>query len=805
MEFIVVLNTLWAVAYRYRVRALRRLLDYLCVLFMQFVIILLGVFCVKTGRLEPIISADAISITTIEQVFYNVIVPAIKLIAFTLVIATGIGVALASRHKGTATYAKQCFFSCKQNWPWCDPTGLPERSGDLHLYTYKDVSKGQIRLLKVFRPGPEKRFECELVHMSLEDRPFKYLAVSYRWGGPAEPKAFFENNQYLNISTSVEIILDTVLEAGECIHLWIDSICINQSNVAEQSAQVQLMREIYVNAEQVIICLGEATPDTDEAMEFIVTLRDAFEKIPQKRYGSSLASGMGAVDLAMLGIDLSKARWTALSKLLCRPWWNRVWVIQEAAVGSNPIFICGDRAVEWDVMAYVIQETLLHGPLARMLAITVDESESSQSQPVNAAMHLIQMSAARVQAQSKKFSPFQNILMDMVGYEALDPHDRVYGLLGLSSDRGDPELSPNYDLDGGDAKRIPNCNLAPRDGGDAKRIINYKSARKAFIKTARHLLTHKKSILILHRAGIENARYPKDAGLNEGDLPSWVPGWSSRLASEDSLCIGRGWAEYNASGSLSPSVSSSGDDQETLDLRGILVDCIDKVSTLKEEKKQELQESKNLHTAPQPAGKAASSRIFDLEDERKIAIKWVSDHQRLMKESRLSHKAGTALALPNAPSHWKSEYERTITAAALGETFSPAFNAEFEAIWDRALDHASDSKKSRSMRRSYDTTVIEQSTLFHRRFMTATTNRRFFTTREKRIGIGSRMTEAGDIVVIFLGGSTPFVIRETGSGGKEGPKEYRLVGEAYVDGLMAGEGVKGLEQRIGAVVNIRLC
>jgi hypothetical protein len=91
--------------------------------------------------------------------------------------------------------------------------------------------------------------------------------------------------------------------------------------------------------------------------------------------------------------------------------------------------------------------------------------------------------------------------------------------------------------------------------------------------------------------------------------------------------------------------------------------------------------------------------------------------------------------------------------------------------------------------------------------MTATKNRRFFTTRKKRIGVGSRETRSGDIVVIFLGGSTPFVIRKIereGADREEGSKEYILVGETYVDGLMAGEGVEGLEQRQEAVVDIRL-
>jgi hypothetical protein len=51
--------------------------------------------------------------------------------------------------------------------------------------------------------------------------------------------------------------------------------------------------------------------------------------------------------------------------------------------------------------------------------------------------------------------------------------------------------------------------------------------------------------------------------------------------------------------------------------------------------------------------------------------------------------------------------------------------------------------------------------------MTATMNRRFFTTREKSIGIGSRETKSGDIVVVFLGGSTLFVIREIESDGAD--------------------------------------
>lgn len=42
--------------------------------------------------------------------------------------------------------------------------------------------------------------------------------------------------------------------------LWIDAVCINQDDIEERGAQVQLMRRIYKNARSVVVYIGEATP-----------------------------------------------------------------------------------------------------------------------------------------------------------------------------------------------------------------------------------------------------------------------------------------------------------------------------------------------------------------------------------------------------------------------------------------------------------------------------------------------------------------------------------------------------------------
>ncbi|KAE8448051.1 hypothetical protein EG329_009816 [Mollisiaceae sp. DMI_Dod_QoI] len=63
----------------------------------------------------------------------------------------------------------------------------------------------------------------------------------------------------------------------------------------------------------------------------------------------------------------------------------------------------------------------------------------------------------------------------------------------------------------------------------------------------------------------------------------------------------------------------------------------------------------------------------------------------------------------------------------------------------------------------------------------ACSNRAFFTTLDGRIGLGPSNLESGDTVCIFCNTFSPFIIRPADSG------HNKLIGEAYVHGLMYGE------------------
>ena len=61
-------------------------------------------------------------------------------------------------------------------------------------------------------------------------------------------------------------------------------------------------------------------------------------------------------------------------------------------------------------------------------------------------------------------------------------------------------------------------------------------------------------------------------------------------------------------------------------------------------------------------------------------------------------------------------------------------------------------------------------------------HRKFFTTTKDLIGLGPRSMCTGDIICIMSGGRVPYVLREERN-------HHRLIGEAYVHGLMEGQAV----------------
>ncbi|EOA86522.1 hypothetical protein ACJQWK_08803 [Exserohilum turcicum] len=82
----------------------------------------------------------------------------------------------------------------------------------------------------------------------------------------------------------------------------------------------------------------------------------------------------------------------------------------------------------------------------------------------------------------------------------------------------------------------------------------------------------------------------------------------------------------------------------------------------------------------------------------------------------------------------------------------------------------------------------------------ACSNRRFFVTTKGRFGLGPWNMQKGDVVGILLGGKTPFVLRGCGSKSLSRHNSmgyHRLIGEAFVEGLMYRTGSLEADNNMG--------
>lgn len=176
-------------------------------------------------------------------------------------------------------------------------------------YTYSPLPEGSIRLL-ILLPHRDitSPLRCNLIDYPLQDlagsNHHLYDALSYAWGSPERNQSISIDNINLPITSNLHAAL---LQLRNCFFeriVWADAICINQQDIQERNNQVRHMAMIYAMTSRVIVWLGEAEDSSDKALE----------EIHKSANGQRTTTGPTIRN--------------AVLKLLLRPWFKRVWVIQ---------------------------------------------------------------------------------------------------------------------------------------------------------------------------------------------------------------------------------------------------------------------------------------------------------------------------------------------------------------------------------------------------------------------------------------------------------------------------------------------
>lgn len=237
---------------------------------------------------------------------------------------------------------------------------------------YHDLDEHEIRVLHLH---PSSEFEspiCVSLHrVKFLDGPV-YRALSYVWGDPTVTSPIYVDGTSFEATVNLVSALRHIRRSESVVVLWVDAVCINQKNIKERNHQVQMMARIYRSAEKVISWLGEAEKDSDEAMKLLDRWGTAIEHLGFRTTRDILAGFPFLYDtrnvlglLARIDNPFDERGWNGISSVWKRPYWSRLWIVQEFVVSSSITILCGTQtlrpehlnvSVWWVAMSVQIQD-----------------------------------------------------------------------------------------------------------------------------------------------------------------------------------------------------------------------------------------------------------------------------------------------------------------------------------------------------------------------------------------------------------------------------------------------------------------
>jgi hypothetical protein len=205
--------------------------------------------------------------------------------------------------------------------------GSSKALGAKHLWEWLEWHKDYMSSLTLLAPNSSNAIAALSDYITEQDAipHLEYTALSYTWGMKTSLSTVSVNGYRLEVTKNLEIALRHLRLIDDTKTLWIDALCIDQNNTLERNQQVQLMAQIYGTATETIIWLGPTTDGSDWVLDKLIS-------------GEVEDNDAFAFSYRLL-------------QLLSRPWWTRVWVIQEVAYSRAAIIRCGDRSISFDILA----------------------------------------------------------------------------------------------------------------------------------------------------------------------------------------------------------------------------------------------------------------------------------------------------------------------------------------------------------------------------------------------------------------------------------------------------------------------
>jgi hypothetical protein len=299
------------------------------------------------------------------------------------------------------------------------------------FYQYQPLgSEDEVRLLILAAGTCTDDIRCDLRPYSLSSIP-QFDAISYAWEDISKPHEVFCNNESIPVTRSAYIALQYLRHAIRDRVIWIDAICINQGSDSEKSHQVCLMREIYSQARQTHVWLGEDVGNNAKlAFEHISRLADCLS-LTENQAEAELRQSI-AIDYHIregMFEDWALEFIKAIAPVFDQSWFRRLWVVQEVALSFHAKLCFGNHSISMPgFMAVMTMMGAFHelNYHQRMFAF------HSMGNLVNMGVVQAMIEGQRDDFDTKQPLNILELLRYTENFAHTDPRDKIYALLGLA-------------------------------------------------------------------------------------------------------------------------------------------------------------------------------------------------------------------------------------------------------------------------------------------------------------------------------------------------------------------------------------
>ncbi|KAI5920481.1 heterokaryon incompatibility protein-domain-containing protein [Camillea tinctor] len=584
-----------------------------------------------------------------------------------------------------------------------------------------------IRVIKLYGAANADEAICfDLISVSMDESPLtSYEALSYTWGGQPLDQVVYANGEESFVTQNAKAAMKKLRPSkpGKFRNIWIDAICINQTDIDEKASQVQMMLEVYARAQRVNIWLGEGNKLSVFILKWLRLTGLPFSSIMIARQKFSTAyvrttsyyrrlilrSLAYCCDFFMISAmlfiglgpllpfrvfpvfkDLKRKLQAGIADMASREYWERAWTVQEAAVNPSCFVLCGPSEplrIEAFIIGHFVVGLfyIFYGIgniyLPYRLHLHSDSVYASNSMELN-----------------------ERALDSMCAKKATVEVDRIFALRAMF----------------------------PHSLGSLQ--IDYSQpARDVYTDASRLLLTTTQRVRFL--------RYACRGDRADG-FPSWVPAWNDPPDIPEKLCS-------CAPAMISEkSMISEGGDKQVLRLKGLRID------------RTTANVSKIFPKVPPP--RVPWSRSVDLVvagEAFAVFRAWVEetwDKNGVMP--KLSQFASLLAGIFNLKASEVCEW--------------------FPSIWEE-----NDFGTGQKWGYVLAPREVHNARKFTREFLQLVSGRSLFLTTGGKVGMSTLVAREGDEVALLTGEQLPYLIRKCPSQ----PGKYTLVAPCWISGAVNGE------------------